>query len=139
MTSAQGLRFKTILLIVFMVSVAPLGDVFLGKGMKRIAPMASWAPTEVFRFFFQAFTSSTIWTGIALLLVYFVAYLMVLSWADYTYVLPASSIGCFLLAMLAHFVLHEKITPTRWAGVAFICAGVFIVGHTHPQTQATDS
>ncbi len=137
MTPGQLLRFKTILLILFMVSVAPLGDVFLGKGMKRIPPMASWAPGDVFRFFFQAFTSGTIWTGIGLLLVYFVAYLMVLSWADYTYVLPASSIACLLLALLAHFVLHEHITPTRWAGVALICTGVFIVGQTHPQTKDT--
>ena len=51
MTSPQGLHLKTIVLIVIMISVAPLGDVFLGKGMKRIPAMASWAPGELFRFF----------------------------------------------------------------------------------------
>ncbi len=61
MTSAQGLHLKTIALIVIMLAVAPLGDTFLGKGMKRIPPMASWAPSDLFRFFFHAFTSGTIW------------------------------------------------------------------------------
>jgi drug/metabolite transporter (DMT)-like permease len=134
MTASQGLHLKTFTLILFMVSVAPLGDTFLGKGMKRIPPMAGWGPADVFRFFFSAFTSGTIWLGIGLLLTFFVAYLLVLSWADYSYVLPASSISSLLIALLAHFVLHETVSPTRWAGVAFICVGVFVVGRTHPRT-----
>jgi uncharacterized membrane protein len=134
MTSAQGLHLKTIVLIIFMVSVAPLGDTFLGKGMKQVGKMPDWSPSHFFGFFFRAFTSSTIWTGIGLLLAYFIAYLLVLSWADYSYVLPASSISSLLIALLAYFVLHETITPTRWVGVAVISLGVFVVGHTHPRT-----
>jgi uncharacterized membrane protein len=134
MTSAQGLHLKTIALIIFMVSVAPLGDTFLGKGMKQVGKMPDWSPAHFFGFFFRAFTSSTIWTGIGLLLAYFIAYLLVLSWADYSYVLPASSISSLLIALLAYFVLHETITPTRWVGVAVISLGVFVVGHTHPRT-----
>ena len=134
MTSPQGLHLKTITLIVIMVSVAPLGDMFLGKGMKRIPAMASWAPGDLFRFFFAAFTSPTIWLGIGLLLAFFIAYMIVLSWADYSYVLPASSISNLLIALLGCFVLHEVVTPTRWTGVAVICLGVFVVGHTPPRT-----
>jgi drug/metabolite transporter (DMT)-like permease len=134
MTAPQGLHLKTFTLILIMVSVAPLGDMFLGKGMKRIPPMASWAPADVFHFFFRAFTSGTIWLGIGLLLTFFVAYLLVLSWADYSFVLPASSISNLIIALLAYFVLHETITPTRWAGVALICLGVFVVGRTPPRT-----
>jgi drug/metabolite transporter (DMT)-like permease len=139
MKSESGLHLKTSILILIMVSVAPLGDTFLGKGMKRIPPMASWAPADVFHFFFSAFTSGTIWIGIGLLLAFFVAYLLVLSWADYTYVLPASSISSLLIALLAHFFLHEEVRPIRWAGVALICAGVFMVGHTQPRTTERES
>jgi drug/metabolite transporter (DMT)-like permease len=139
MTASQGLHLKTFALIVIMISVAPLGDMFLGKGMKRIPPMASWAPGDVFDFFFRAFTSGTIWLGIGLLLTFFVAYLLVLSWADYSYVLPASSISSLIIALLAKFVLHETITPIRWAGVALICLGVFVVGRTPPRTTEPES
>lgn len=134
MTSRDGLHLKTIALIVFMVSVAPLGDTFLGKGMKQVGEMPDWSFAHFFGFFFRAFTSSTIWTGIGLLLAYFIAYLLVLSWADYSYVQPASSASYVLIALLAHFVLRETISPLRWVGVAVICTGVFVVGHTHPQT-----
>jgi drug/metabolite transporter (DMT)-like permease len=134
MKSQDGLHLKTITLIVIMVSVAPLGDMFLGKGMKHIPPMASWGPVDVFRFFFQAFTSPTVWLGIGLLLTFFVAYMIVLSWADYSYVLPASSISILVVALLGSFVLHEVVKPTRWAGVAIICLGVFTVGRTSPRT-----
>lgn len=134
MTPSRGLHLKTIILILIMVSVAPLGNTLLGKGMEQIGAMGSWAPASLFHFFFRAFTSGTIWLGIGLLLAYFVAYLLVLSWADYSYVLPASSISSLVIALLAHFVLHETVTPVRWAGVAAICLGVFAVGHTHPRT-----
>jgi drug/metabolite transporter (DMT)-like permease len=134
MTAPQRLHLKTFALILIMISVAPLGDTFLGKGMKRIPAMASWAPADVFHFFFSAFTSGTIWLGIGLLLTFFVSYLLVLSWADYSYVLPASSLSTLIIALLAYFFLHETITPVRWAGVALICLGVFVVGRTQPRT-----
>jgi len=134
MTSSSGLHFKTAILIVVMVSVAPLGDMFLGKGMKQIGAMPGWAPAELFDFFFRAFTSGTIWLGIGLLLTFFVAYLLVLSWADYSYVYPASSISTLVVALLARFILHETVRPLRWAGVAMICLGVLTVGNTHPRT-----
>jgi drug/metabolite transporter (DMT)-like permease len=134
MTSSEGLHLKTIVLIVIMITVAPLGDVMLRKGMARIGAFPGWGPVELFRFFFRAFTSTTIWLGIGLLLGFFVAYLVVLSWADYSYVLPASSISSLIIALLAYFVLRESITVTRWVGVALICLGVFIVGNTHPRT-----
>jgi len=134
MTPSRGLHLKTIALIVVMVSVAPLGDTFLGKGMKQIGEFPGWRPAELFDFFFRAFTSTTIWTGIGLLLAFFIAYLVVLSWADYSYVLPASSISTLVVALLAHFVLHETVRPLRWAGVAMVCLGVLTVGNTHPRT-----
>jgi uncharacterized membrane protein len=134
MTSSQGLHLKTVILIFIMVTVAPLGDTFLGKGMKIVGRMKGWAPADLFHFFFRSFTTGTVWLGIELLLVYFVAYILVLSWADYSYVQPASSASYVLIAVLAHFLLHETISLTRWAGVLLICTGVFVVGHTHPQT-----
>jgi drug/metabolite transporter (DMT)-like permease len=134
MTPAPALHLKTGILIMIMVSVAPLGDMFLGKGMKQIGPMPDGAPARLFDFFVRTFTSETVWLGISLLLAFFVAYLLVLSWADYSYVLPASSISTLVVALLARFVLHETVRPLRWAGVAMICLGVFVVGHTHPKT-----
>jgi len=81
--------------------------------------------------------------GILLLLAFFAAYMSSLSWADLTYVLPATSMGYVVLALMARFVLHEHISPLRWTGIILISAGVgFVAGgptlttHTHdgPET-----
>jgi drug/metabolite transporter (DMT)-like permease len=50
-----------------------------------------------------------------------------LSWADLTYVLPATSLGYVLVALVAHFGFHEVISWTRWLGIGLIAAGVGFV------------
>ena len=138
MTAHEGLRLKTYILICTMIVFGPLGDVVLGNGMKHVGAMASWAPGDVFHFFFRAFTTGTIWLGIASLLTFFVAHILALSWADYSYVQPASALSYGLIALTAHFLLHACLSVFRWTGVALICIGVFVVGHTHPRTTEND-
>ena len=77
---------------------------------------------------------TTVWLGIGSLFAFFLAYILVLSWADYSFVQPASSVAYGVVALLGYLVLRETITPTRWAGIIIICAGVFIVGQTPPRT-----
>ena len=134
MNDSPGLHFKTYVLMLFMVLVAPIGNVLLGKGMRDIGSANNWAPRDMFPIFLRIVTSWYIWMGIACLLAFFVAYMLVLTWADYSYVQPASSFSYAVVAILGYFFLGEAVTPLRWAGVAIICAGVFIVGHTHPRT-----
>ena len=65
--------------------------------------------------------------GIALLIGYFASYLTALSWADLTYVMPATALGNVFVALLAHFWLRETISPLRWIGVVLITVGVGFV------------
>ena len=139
MKPQEGLHLKTFVLILIIISVAPLGNTFLGKGMKLLPPITDWAPANLFHFFFRAMTSGTIWIGIGLLFSYFIAYLLVLSWADYSFVQPATSASYVVIGLLAHFMLHEEIAPARWAGIALICLGVFAVGQTQPRTPEQHS
>jgi drug/metabolite transporter (DMT)-like permease len=67
--------------------------------------------------------------GIVLLLAFFGSYMNALSWADLTYVLPATSLGYVLLALVARLALHEQVSPLRWLGIALISGGVgFVAG-----------
>jgi|SRR5580704_14695007 uncharacterized membrane protein len=133
MNSSAGPHFKTYLLILLMVIFGPLGNVLLGKGMKQIGPVNIRA-AEALDLLSRVLTSGTIWLGIASLITFFVAYMLVLSWADYSYVQPASSVAYGMVALLAHFVLREVVTPMRWVGVVIICLGVVVVGQTPPRT-----
>jgi drug/metabolite transporter (DMT)-like permease len=60
--------------------------------------------------------------------------MLVLTWADYSYVQPASSVAYAVVALLGYLILGEAISPLRWLGIAVICVGVFVVGRTDPRT-----
>jgi drug/metabolite transporter (DMT)-like permease len=128
------LRLKTYAMILLMVMLNPISNILLKKGMDEVGPMVGWAPSTVVAFFVHAFTTGAIWLAISCLLCFFVSYLLVLSWADYSFVQPSAAISNGLTALLAFLVLHEYISPIRWVGILLICGGVFVVGHTHPQT-----
>ncbi len=134
MTPHKPLHLKTYLLIAVMVIAGPLGNVLLGKGMKHIGDLAIWPPLQLLHTGLNIFTSVPIWSGIASLITFFVAYMLVLSWADYSFVQPASSLAYGIVALLGYLMLGERVSPLRWAGIAVICLGVFVVGRTNPRT-----
>jgi len=134
MKSSTGLHAKTVLLILLMVTFGPLGNALLGKGMKSVGTITIRTFPDLLHILYQIFASGTIWLGMLSLLMFLLSYMLVLSWADYSYVQPASSFAYGVIALWGHFLLHETITPTRWIGVLVICAGVFVVGYTHPRT-----
>ncbi|MGA8491384.1 MAG: EamA family transporter [Terriglobales bacterium] len=135
---SSSLHFKTYLLILLMVIFGPLGNVLLGKGMKRIGAANLGTPAEAIDLLSRVLSSGTIWLGIGSLITFFIAYMLVLSWADYSYVQPASAVAYGMVALLAHFMLREVVTPMRWLGVLIICLGVLVVGHTPPRTTESN-
>jgi drug/metabolite transporter (DMT)-like permease len=134
MTSQRSLYFKTFLLILVMVIANPLGNVLLGKGMKQVGTLAVWPPTEALHTALRVFTTGSIWLGVASLLTFFLANLLVLSWADYSYVQPASSAAYGVVALLGYFMLGEPVSSLHWLGIAIICLGVLVVGQTNPRS-----
>lgn len=127
------MRAKTFSLVVLMVLCSSGGDIFLKIGMRRIGSV-SLAREALATTFRETVTSGMIWLGILCLLSGFVIYLMLLSWADYSYVMPSSSFGYAVVALLGVLILRENVTLARWAGVFLICFGVTVVGRTEPQT-----
>ncbi len=134
MTSSGTLRTKTYVLLCLMVLFGSVGNVLLSKGMKQIGEVSNWSAGALAGLFVRALSSGTIWLGIFCLLLFFIFYLLVLSWADYSYVLPASAIAYALVPLMGYTLLGEAVTPVHWTGVAFICLGVVLVGRTPPRT-----
>jgi len=79
MTRSSSLHFKTYLLVAVVMLFGPLGNVLVGKGLKTVGSLNSWASVALSHFFETAFTTPTTWLGIASLLTFFVAYIVVLS------------------------------------------------------------
>lgn len=134
MTSQPARRLKTLVMMIIIICASPVGYTFVSKGMKQIV-WQGWSLPDLWHFFVAAFMNWTIWAGIGLLLAYFVAFLVILSWADYSFVQPSASISYLIIALLARFFLHETVTWMRWAGVIIVCSGVFIVSQTHVRSH----
>ena len=96
--SLKGLHTETYILLALMVFFGSLGNVLLSRGMKQTGEIIDFSPSALAGAFVRVFTNGSIWLGIASLLVFFASYLLLLSWADFSYVQPASAIGYALVA-----------------------------------------
>ena len=116
------------------------GDSLLAHGMKQVGNVSLRHLPNIILSILNPWVA----LGIFFLLGFFAAYMTALSWADLTYVLPATSLGYVLLALIAKFLLHEHVTTTRWLGICLISAGVGFVTQgpaltRHPPHRDDDS
>ena len=138
MTSEQKLRLKTLLMVLLMVVCANTGDLMLKRGMLQIGAVQMSA-AGIWHALLSTIHNGTIWLGIFFLLGFTVTYMTTVSWADYSYVMPAGAFGYAVQTMLAVVILHEAVSRQRWFGVALIVGGVMLVGQTHPSTVKAKS
>jgi drug/metabolite transporter (DMT)-like permease len=115
--------FRKYLVLAGVTLFAAIGDALLARGMKQVGNVSLHNLPDI------VFTLLNPWValGIFFLLGFFAAYMTALSFADLTYVLPATSLGYVLLALIAQFLLHEQVSATRWVGIGLISAGVGFV------------
>jgi len=115
--------FRKYLVLAGVSVFAPVGDSLLSYGMKQIGNISLTHFSELL----LAITNPWVALGILFLLGFFASYMTALSFADLTYVLPASSMGYVLLALIARFALHENISLLRWLGILLVSTGVGFV------------
>ena len=132
------LSFNQYLILAFVSVSVPLGDAALSRGMTSLPPISVAHPLSLIGAVFTPWIA----LGIVLLIGYFASYLTALSWADLTFVMPATALGNVFVALLAHYWLRENISWMRWMGIAMITVGVAFVAHgpantTPPMNAAT--
>jgi len=110
---------------------APLGDTCLSRGMTQLPAISLAHPATLIAAVFTPWIA----LGIALLIGFFASYLTALSWADLTFVLPATAFGNVIVALFARFWLQEAISWQRWLGVALITIGVGFVAQGPSLTE----
>jgi uncharacterized membrane protein len=123
---AARLRLKTRFFAALMVLSSLLGNLSLSWGLRQVGQLMSFSPLLYLRALFNPWVA----LGVSLLILWLLAHMAILSWADLSYVLPVTSIGYVLTAFLGRLFLHEDISGWRWAGILLIVAGVAMVDRT---------
>ncbi len=115
-----SMNARRYLVLLIVVIGSTLGDAFLSRGMKQLGEItfSRWDDLLL------AISNPWVAGGTLLLVLFFTSYLSALSWADLSYIMPATAFGNVLTGLIARFALHERIPVTRWAGIFLITAGV---------------
>jgi len=125
------LRWKTRAFAVIVILSNALGNLFLTWGMRHGVEELTASPLSFLRAIFNPWVS----LGIALLILWMLSKMFLLSWADLTYYLPVTALGYILNAALGRLFLGEHVTLARWAGTLLIMAGVILVGLGNPHSE----
>jgi len=138
-SSTRTLKAKTYILLFLMMALGSVGNTILDKGMKSLGPIDLSTRSAIWQGAFHTFTSGTIWLGICCMLLFMVCHMLVLSWADYSFVMLFSAITYALVPLLGYLWLGEYVPIARRLGIVLIVFGVFLVSRTPPRTTQSIS
>jgi drug/metabolite transporter (DMT)-like permease len=124
------------LVLLAVMLTASIGDTMLSHGMTQVGQV----DLHHLGLLFSALRNVWVIGGILLLIGFFASYLSALSWADLTFVMPATAFGYVVVAFLSRFWLHEHLSLYRWAGITMIvCAVGFVAnGPSRTEHEATE-
>jgi uncharacterized membrane protein len=113
------------LVLLAVMVTASLGDSLLKRGMGQVGTVDMHHLGLLWHALFNPYVD----VGILLLIGFFAAYTTALSWADLTFVMPATAFGPVIIALIGKYWLHEQLSVARWIGIALIvCAVGFVAG-----------
>jgi drug/metabolite transporter (DMT)-like permease len=118
---------KTGIVMLLAVTAGTVGDILLTKGMKELGDISAMSLRGMKLAVFQAMISPKLILGTAMLAVFFLLWLAVLSWEDLSVALPMQALNYVLVVFLSQYFLGEVVTPLRWAGTTLVCAGVILI------------
>ena len=115
---------KTAIMIAIIVLADSAGDVLLTRGMKQVGEVSTIKLRELVIIGRKVLSNGNFLTAIFFIVVTFFSFLTVLSWADLSFVFPATSLVYVMGTLGSQLVLKETVTFQRWAGTVLVCLGV---------------
>lgn len=121
---------KTMIIVLIAAALGGTGHVFLAKGMRPVGDLTEAPSAHVGGMVARAVANPWLILGVVLQASFFFIYLVLLSRADVSLVLPLTAIDYIVVAVLAQYMLGETVTVARWAGMGLIVAGVGLLSKT---------
>ena len=122
-------RPMLIAMILLSVTLAAVAQLTLKHGMDQVTETTGALRFDASHARAVAVTPA-VWLGLALFAVSAVVWLAVLSRASLSFAYPFAALTYVLIVLFDRFVLHQEVPGLRWAGVAAIAVGIFLVAQT---------
>ena len=119
---------KNAVVLTLVVILQVIGNVFLSRGMRQVGDTGPLSVSTLVDFSLHTVRNPWVLLGVALLIAFFILYLTALSRLDLSFVLPMTAATYVLTAIFAWLILHETISPIRWAGTLAVTVGILLVG-----------
>ncbi|WP_052128215.1 EamA family transporter [Neosynechococcus sphagnicola] len=122
---------KIWLALIVLVVADCAGTLFLARGMKQLGAVstATLKPQALVHFFWSAVSNSSLRLGIFCMTIMFFMFISLLSWADVSFVVPATALTEPVNMLGTRFVLKEHVTPVRWFSSVLICMGIYLISY----------
>ena len=118
---------KTALALSIVILAGSLGDVLIAKGMKRVGEISTLRLRELALIGKSMVCNAAFLLGILCMAISFGAFLAVLSWADLSFIVPATSLSFVVSTLGAKWLLQERINRLRWIGTLLVGVGVALL------------
>ena len=118
---------RTAVALAVLVLTGSGGDLCVAQAMKRIGEVKDFAPAAILRVLGRAFREGWMWVGVVLMTLAFGSLLALLSWEAVSFVIPATALSYVTGALGGKYLLGERLTPLRWAGIGLVSVGVMLV------------
>jgi uncharacterized membrane protein len=128
---------KTAAVLTICILANSFGNLFLTLGMRQLGPAANAQESWLAHTAGHVISNPFMIAGVVLLIVFLASYLTALSWADLSFVLPATAPAYILSAILARHFLHESIATQRWGGTILIVVGTCLVARSGVAQKAS--
>jgi drug/metabolite transporter (DMT)-like permease len=118
---------QTALTLAMLSLCGALGDICLAKGMQQVGALPVLHLRALLVLGCKMARNGAVWLALLCMSANFVTLVVVLSWADVSFIVPATSLHFVLATLGAKWLLHEPISRVRWCGTILVGLGVVVL------------
>jgi len=106
-----------------------LAQFFMKKGLIHTG-IVSVTPGNIIEFAARNASSLLVWLGVAVYLINFFIWIVILYRVDLSIAMPVGSTCYIFVPVVAALFLHERVDILRWAGTVMIILGIHFVSQS---------
>jgi drug/metabolite transporter (DMT)-like permease len=118
---------RTVLTLAVLSLCGALGDVCLAQGMRQVGALPALRLRALLVLGCAMASNRAIRLGLLGLIANFVTLVVALSWAEVSFLVPATALHFVLATLGAKWLLHEHISRVRWCGTILVGLGVALL------------